>query len=137
MKTLCEQENSAILQVKENQEKLLDDCWATEEERPSDAMLEDEPEKAHGRIEERCVQVWRNFLCLDEEWNSLLTDMIIVTRKRSVFNTSKKQWKSSTEKAFFVSTNSLPIALYRDIIRHHWGIENQPPLPKGKGLKLA
>lgn len=82
-------------------------------------------EKAHGRIETRTVQVWRNFTATDPQWQGLFADLVSVQRTRKVFSSKTQEWKRSQENAWFLSTCSLTAEDYMKHIRNHWSIENR------------
>ena len=76
-------------------------------------------EKAHGRIETRTVQVWRNFTATDPQWQGLFADLVSVQRTRKVFYSKTQEWKRSQENAWFLSTCSLTAEDYMKHIRNH------------------
>jgi predicted transposase YbfD/YdcC len=116
-----------IVQIKENQEKLLLQCRAVSQDyHPVDVHRS--RNKAHGRTEQRTV---RSFRIPDHRrswfhsrgWKDVAM-IVEVTRVRSVFETKTKRWKRSTEIAHYVSTIVLSAAVFAEGIRGHWGIEN-------------
>lgn len=114
-----------VVQVKENQKDLL---W-TGETYASDGTVDDRYkgpiEKHHGRVERRSVEVFKNFTALyPEKWGGLMAEVVKVNRERSVFSTKKKEWVSSDEVSFYVSTTSYNANKYAKIIRSHWAVEN-------------
>jgi len=118
--------NEAILQVKENQKYLLKNCQQiTETLKPSDTCSS--KEKAHGRIEHRKSEIYNALdpeCPLDGEWQKYVKTIIKVTRKRSVFDTRKKEYKTSEEISFYLSTINASAKVFLCAIRAHWGIEN-------------
>lgn len=117
--------NHGVFQVKGNQEHLHQDCRLIAREEKYDDMFHAHAEKGHGRIEERIVHVWHDFVPTDAEWNGLFADLIRVTRKVATLDTKTNSWKESEEEiAFFLSTTVLPASAYMQHIRGHWRIEN-------------
>ena len=49
-----------------------------------------------------------------------MAEVVKVNRERSVFSTKKKEWVSSDEVSFSVSTTSYNANKYAKIIRSHW-----------------
>ena len=117
--------NNIIVQVKENQPTLLNDCInATESTEPDDRYQEPES-KQRNRIESRHVEVYNNVDGIDnDKWN-LVESIIKVERKRQVFNTKTKVYDSSDEISHFISTAILSAKQNCEAIRLHWGIENK------------
>lgn len=114
-----------MVQVKENQAQLLDDCEVVAFiETPIDSFFAP-IEKAHGRIENRECFVFNCEFTTDPGWNELIAQIIVVKRKREWLDSKLKQWKYSEETAYYVSTTVRTANEYNDIIRNHWGIENR------------
>lgn len=112
-----------VVQVKSNQENLYWSCQASDD-KPDDTHISG-PEKQHGRIENRRVDVYKNFKPLYfEKWDGMIQDMIKVTRIRSLLNTKLKQWDKSKEISYYISTTEKTAENYANIIRLHWSIEN-------------
>ena len=117
--------NEALTQVKENQKQLLDDCRITAaQDTPVDSFVA-APESGHGRIEHRECRVFDCLYTTDPEWQPLIAQIIEVRRIRERKDTKAKQWKSSTETAFYVSTAIRTAQEYHLAVRGHWGIENK------------
>ena len=76
-------------------------------------------------MEQRTVEVYRDFLATDEEWNSLLEEFVVVKRCREVFDTKKKCWTDSYDVSYYVCDVKLTAKLYNKAIREHWGVENK------------
>ena len=95
------------------------DCQLIQQEEPVADSFTSETEKAHGRIEPRTVQVWRDLLATAPQWQGLFADVICLQRTRKVFHTKTKQWQLSQENAFFLSTCSLTAEDYMKHIRNH------------------
>lgn len=117
-----------IVQVKENQEKLLLQCRSiTQDYNPTDVHTT--RDKGHGRQEERRV---RSFSIPDHMqtwfrsrgWKDIAM-IVHVERVRSLFDTEAKIWRRSTEESHYVSTISLSAKEFAGGIREHWGIENR------------
>lgn len=116
--------NDVIVQVKENQKTLYNDCQATAAALPPDDVYQDPPTKAHNRIESRRVEVFTTMRITDADKWSLVEAIIKVERKRSVFNTKAKSWQQSNEISFYVATTVLRAEEFGVGIRGHWRIEN-------------
>jgi predicted transposase YbfD/YdcC len=76
-------------------------------------------DKGHGRIEVRRVWASSEVSWLDpkKQWAGLRS-IVMVERERATAE------KSSTERAFYVSSHEADAARLSDAIRGHWGIEN-------------
>jgi predicted transposase YbfD/YdcC len=117
--------NGVIAQVKGNQVALLGDCKLVARVEKADDTFTEETQKSHGRMEQRTVEVYRDFIAKDEEWNTLLKELIVVKRPREVFDTKKKYWADSSEVSYYVCDVQLTAKLYNKAIREHWGVENK------------
>ncbi len=114
-----------MVQVKENQKQLLDDCRVTAaHETPVDTFVAPS-ESGHGRIEHRQCRVFDCLFTTDPEWQPLIAHIIEVRRVRECFNTRTKAWERSEEIALYVSTTRRAAEEYNAIIREHWAIENR------------
>jgi predicted transposase YbfD/YdcC len=117
-----------IVQVKENQERLLLQCRSiTQDYNAQDTHRS--RGKGHGRSEQRTV---RSFRIPDHKqswfrsrgWKEIVM-IVEVERHRSLFATKTKRWERSTEIAHYVSTIALSAEQFAEGIRGHWGIENR------------
>jgi len=113
-----------IVQVKENQPTLLADCKFTYENLKPDDVFIAPIENGRNRIEKRTTLVFRNLFTTDPDWE-LARELIVSRRIRSVFSTKEKQWHSTEEIAFHISTTTLSAKEYAHGIRVHWGTENK------------
>jgi len=116
--------NEAVVQVKENQPTLFQDCQAiAQTQRPAE-VYQEPVTKARDRIESRKVEVFtRPSLTHADKW-SLVEAVVKVDRHRLVFDTKTKCWQPSDETAFYISTTVLKAQEFCTGIRGHWGIEN-------------
>jgi len=125
-KAIKETNNHAILQVKENQKNLLENCRQIAQDQASMGSFAKQ-EKAHGRIEFRNVEIFsvlNTGVSLDEEWREYAETLLKVTRERDVFNTRTKQYDKSNEISFYLATFSNTAKGFFYAVRSHWGIEN-------------
>jgi len=114
-----------VVQVKENQKDLLWTCETYASDGTADDHYKGLIEKHHARVERRSVEIFKNFTTLSpEKWAGLIAEVVKVNRERSVFRTKKKEWVSSDELFFYVSTTSYNANKYAQIIRSHWAVEN-------------
>ena len=126
-KTIKETENEGIIQVKENQRNLLENCRQIEQNQSTidEFCLK---EKGHGRKEERKVEVFSSFnagVSLDEEWRQYIEAVVKVIRRRKKFCTKTKEYKMSYEVSFYLSTITMTAEIFFHAIRRHWHIENK------------
>jgi len=117
--------NDVIVQVKENQKMLFNDCLnISATSRPVE--IYDEPlDKNRNRIEQRTIQVFESTAIGDKDKWQLVKSIIKVERNRTIFDTKSKCWKNSDETSFYIATASLSAKTCGDAIRLHWGIENK------------
>ena len=116
--------NEVIVQVKENQPTLLQDCQTLAQTQPPAAVYQEPVTKARNRIESRKVEVFTQpSLTHADKW-SLVEAVVKVDRQRLVFDTKSKEWEPSDETAFYISTTVLSAQEFCTGIRGHWGIEN-------------
>jgi len=120
-----ETNNDVIVQVKENQKTLLNDCKTTAEMTSPDDVYREPVTKARNRIESRKVEVFTDTTISDEEKWDLVEAIVKVERKRQVFDTKTKSWKQGDETSFYISTTVLSAEVFCQAIRNHWGIENR------------
>lgn len=114
------------MQVKSNQKSLLEDCRDVAMLEEASQIHEGQAEKGRGRVEQRTVEVFKDFSATDtEKWEGLIQEMVKVSRERQLFDTKQKAWKDTHEVAYYISTTELTAQDYNRIIRNHWGIENR------------
>jgi predicted transposase YbfD/YdcC len=125
LQSAVESNNDVIVQVKENQPTLLNDCIKiTKSTNPGDHYQEGESQQRN-RIESRIVDVYDNVDTIDKQKWNLVESIIRVERKRQTFNTKTKAYDSSDEISYYIAT-SIPNAMQScEAIRLHWGIENK------------
>lgn len=123
--TAVENGNDVIVQVKENQKTLLNDCKIVADTSVPDDIFTEPVEKTRNRIESRKTEVFFSPSFTDaEKWNPVEA-VVKVDRFRQVFDTKKNEWKNTHETSFYVST-ALPDAEKASHgIRGHWRIENK------------
>jgi predicted transposase YbfD/YdcC len=116
----------AVLQVKGNQKNLLKKCEDIAKTKTPFSKTTQNGKKKHGRIEKRTISVFhKNSYNLGDVWNEHIKAMITVERKVKTFNTTTKQFDTSEEVAFYISTtDKFSAKEFGGIIRSHWGIEN-------------
>jgi predicted transposase YbfD/YdcC len=117
--------NDAVIQVKENQKTLYNDCRTTAETMPPDEVYQEPTTKARNRIESRKVEVFTTpIISYAEKW-SMVEAIIKVERNTLIFDTKMKCWQRRDETSFYVSTTVLSAQEFCEGIRNHWGIENR------------
>jgi predicted transposase YbfD/YdcC len=117
--------NDVIVQVKENQKTLYQDCLTTADlQLPSD-VYQEPVTKAHHRIESRRVEVFTHMIITDRNKWQLVEAMVKVQRSKLAFDTKAKCWQQSHETSFYIATTVLSAQTFCQGIRNHWGIENQ------------
>ncbi len=120
-----QQGNDALIQVKENQPKLLDDCLATASLCKPASVYASPTEKSHGRLEQRSAKVYDKVKWIeDEQWKKLIGSIGVVERHREVYDSELKQWKISNETACYIYTSSITAEQLLHLSRKHWKIEN-------------
>lgn len=117
--------NDVIVQVKRNQETLLNDCESIADTYIPDDIFTEPVEKTRNRIEIRRAEVFLSPPVTDaEKWSSVAA-VIKIYRFRQVFDTKIKDWKDTHETSFHVSTAVLNAEKASHGIRSHWWIENK------------
>lgn len=117
--------NEAVVQVKANQKQLLENCELTARLIKAHEIYQSDFIKAHGRLEQRTVNVFTNTeLIEDTEWKELIKSIILVERHRECFNTKLKQWEPSHEKSYYICSTVMTAEEMHAIIKNHWLIEN-------------
>jgi hypothetical protein len=113
-----------ITQVKENQKSLLHQIkHGCRVQKPVSEVIDDW-EKAHGRLEQRCYEVF-DALPMLKNWNKEwphIVQIIRVTRHRERLRVDKKP---SQEVSYYVSNAPLTKEKYGQYIRQHWFVENK------------
>ena len=126
LKTAKDSPNDVIVQVKANQPNLLKDCQRTAENSSVDETYQEPVTKTRNRIESRRVEVFTDFTLTDPvKWDDSIQAMLKVFRTRLVFDTKSKEWKDTSETAWYISTTVLDAETYCRGIRQHWGVENR------------
>lgn len=117
-----------IVQVKENQKKLLRSCEETAR-RAQAADVWVSRNRGRNRKEKRVVRVFntlRHFAApVRAQWNRYVDAVIEVTRVKKTFDTALKVWKKHSEVAYYVATTQLAARVCGAAIREHWWIENK------------
>ena len=123
--TADETGNDVIVQVKNNQKTLLNDCKTVAETSVPDDVFTEPAEKARNRIESRGAEVFLSPAVTDtEKWGSVRA-VIKIDRFRQRFDTKSKKWKDTHETSFYVSTAVLSANRLSHGIRGHRGEENK------------
>jgi len=121
VETAVNSNNDVIVQVKENQKMLFNDCLNISATcRPLE--IYDEPlDKNRNRIEQRTIHVFESTAVSDKDKGQLVKSVIKVERNRKMFDTKSKCWKSSDEISFYIATTSLSAKQFGDAIRLQLG----------------
>lgn len=119
LKLVKKSKNNAIVQVKENQAKLLHKLKKIEEKGEIHDIYETGPEKEHGRIERRKMTTY-----LADEWDGLVKEFAVVERRTSVFNNRLQKWEKRESKSYYAITCYMCAEKAGEGIRGHWSIEN-------------
>ena len=125
LRTAVENGNDVIVQVKENQKTLLNDCKAVATASVPDDVFTEPVEKTRNRIESRRAEVFFSPSLTDaEKWDSVQA-VVKIDRFRQVSDTKKNEWKDTHETSFYVSTAVLSAKKICHGTRGHWRIENK------------
>jgi predicted transposase YbfD/YdcC len=117
--------NDVIVQVKENQKTLFNDCVSHAATHEPDAVYQEPTTKSHNRIERRQVELFLfPFFSDPSKWEPVEV-LVKVNRFRKLFHPKTKTWRDTHETAFYLSTLILDAQLFCHVIRNHWGIENR------------
>lgn len=117
--------NDIIVQVKNNQKNLLDDCVKTAETTMPVDEDREPLEKEHGRIVSRTAKVFLPEGLREKEKWAPVESIIQIERNRKDFNTKNKLWEDNGETSYYISTEVFSGKESNSIIRGHWGIENK------------
>jgi predicted transposase YbfD/YdcC len=99
--------NEVIVQVKENQKTLFNDCQAIAETVAPLDVYQETTTKARNRIESRKVEVFPPMdLTQADKW-SLVEAIVKVDRHRLIFDPKTKDWQPCDETSFYISTTVL------------------------------
>jgi predicted transposase YbfD/YdcC len=120
-----QQGNDALIQVKENQPQLLENCRSTATLCKPASVYTSAVEKSHGRIERRSAKVYDKTQWIeDEQWKGLIGSIGVVERHREILNSETKQWKISDEVAYYIYTSPITAEQLLHLSRKHWKTEN-------------
>jgi len=119
-KKICKKQADYILQVKGNQQALLEEVENVFEITKIDST-DHSRDFGHGRIEQRTCKVINDLSFLDErvKWEGLKS--IVRVERKTV---EKQSLKESNHISYFISSASLPAHQFNELIRGHWAIEN-------------
>ena len=117
--------NDVIVQVKKNQEVLLNDCKTVTAASVSDDVFTEPVEKTRNRIESRRAEVFLSPSLTDAEKWSSVEAVVRIDRFRQLFDTKSKKWRNTHETSFYVSTAVLSAKKICHGTRGHWRIENE------------
>lgn len=124
LETAVNTNNDVFVQVKQNQQMLFNDCLNISTTRRPLEIYDGPLNKSRNRIEQRTIHVFDSTAIGDKDKWQLVKSVIKVERKREIFDTKSKCWKSSDEISFYIATVSLRANELGDAIRSHWGIKN-------------
>jgi Transposase len=125
-----------IVQVKDNQPKLLEHCQTIAAENMPESTYQGCPPVIRNRLEKREVEVFNADLAPDHEWYEPIKNIIRVRRITQRFNTQEKSWNHSEEVAYYcASFGCWEAEHFARAIRGHWGIENRNHYVKDVTLK--
>jgi predicted transposase YbfD/YdcC len=117
--------NDVVVQVKDNQKTLFNDCKTIAETTTPDEVYQEPVTKTRNRIESRRVELFIDpVLTHSQKWD-LVKVVVKVERYRQLFDTKTKSWENSDETSFYISTIVLNAQEFCQAIRNHWGIENR------------
>ena len=123
------QGNEVIAQVKGNQPALLE---ALQQVETHAAALDHahQFDHARSRIERREVTVFDAApvlaaLAEPDGWPARIAVVIRLYRDTECFDTRTGEWKRRTDTAYYVATHRHTAAVFAQVIRGHWGIENR------------
>ena len=124
LKVTKESGNDAIIQVKANQKTLMKDCEKTTNTSQASDIYKEPTYKARNRIESRKAEVYEDISLTDnEKWENVKA-IVKIEREREIFDTKTKNWKTTDEISYYISTTILSAEEFNKGIRGHWGIEN-------------
>lgn len=117
-----------LIQLKDNQRHLLEDVILMAQNKVADDVHACPPQKVSGRITTRTASVYHSHIAnhiLDEGWASLVKSVVCIERDTQYFDTQTKTYKSTAEKAWYLSSTVLGAKEAGDYVLGHWGIENR------------
>jgi predicted transposase YbfD/YdcC len=115
-----------IIQLKDNQKGLLQNCNDIIRFCPANDTYENTGEKNRNRIEDRAVKVFhtQNGFIEDKFWAETIKTVISVERKSQIYSTKEKEYKTRQEQATYLSNYKVNAENAYRHIRNHWFIEN-------------
>lgn len=115
-----------IIQLKDNQKGLLQNCNDIIRFCPADDAYEQTGEKKRNRIEDRTVKVFykQSGFIEDGFWAETIKTVISVERKSQIYSTKEKGYKNRQEQALYLSNHIVNAKNAYRHIRDHWFIEN-------------
>jgi len=115
-----------VVQVKDNQGYLLFDCKENAKTKKEDDLYIQKDKKHRNRKEIRITKTFHYPDFTDKEkWGDLVRMVIQVIRRIQIFDGKSKEWKTSLEVSYYVSTDILSAKTVAQVIRDHWRIENR------------
>jgi hypothetical protein len=114
-----------IVQLKENQKELLENCEDLARFTQPIGQYEEE-NMEHGRIERRKLTAYTNKddFIEGQQWQELIKTIYRIEREVQTFITKTKGYETSNETAYYVSNGELPVQPAFSCIQKHWLIEN-------------
>lgn len=120
---IIERGNDYLVAVKENQGKLYRQIERLVRYRPPRQTAATPFECQHGRQEQRLVKVYSANEIDTQRWLGAKT-VLCVERRRCTSD------KCSIHQAYYLSSVATTAALWNDMVRGHWSIENRLHWPK-------
>ena len=115
------------MQVKDNQEKLREDC----ERIGRNSKVYDEYETfddGRNREEKRNIKVYKDFTLrsdVKKKRGEFIETIVKVTRRKLIYNTETQKRDPSFEEAFYITTCVFSAKKSWELIRNHWWVENK------------
>jgi len=121
-----ENDTKLIIQLKDNQKGLLQNCNDIIRFCPANGTYENTGEKNRNRIEDRTVKVFykQSGFIEDKFWAETIKTVILVERKSQIYSTKEKEYKTRQEQALYLSNYKVNAKNAYQHIRNHWFIEN-------------
>jgi predicted transposase YbfD/YdcC len=123
LETIAEKGGIYLVQVKSNQEKLLEECEQIAQQLPCKQAFQT-IDKAHGRMEQRQAKLYElNVECLEPRWHkTAIQTLVVIDRQRLRL----KDGQESGERAYFITNQTLTGQAGADLfeaVRKHWSVE--------------
>jgi predicted transposase YbfD/YdcC len=126
-----------IVQIKENQKKLLEEVKKACIELTPLSVSISPVEKNRNRIEQREAAVFQatDYLVQSKDWKKYIACVIQIKRHTEILDTKNNVWETREETSYYAASHLHGASIFAFAIRDHWSCENKHHYVRDVALK--